>query len=192
MFVKDLDLTVNRPEGKSLFRHEWLFSTISVSSMLILLGLIYLLYLPGNIFDDIFKFLKNFTFAQFHSSPISLPVPIKPGENLGLYNAAFEFCVGIAIIESVILALRLKYRSPHRRIAETTGNVVAWFGSSYMVLVYLLTATTTTKWFVFWAGIFIVIGLSLIARAFVGLAYRWKQQVEPSTPVPETPPATSL
>jgi hypothetical protein len=62
--------------------------------------------------------------------------------------------------------------SPISKTAETIGNLVYWFGSAYLVTTYLNNTTTTSKWFVFWAGILIILGLSFIARAFVLLAKR--------------------
>jgi hypothetical protein len=175
------------PVKKPIFQREWLFSAVSVGAVLILLGLIYLLY-PGNIINDIIKFTTNFTLTDFPSTNISLPVPINPAPNLNLYNTVFYFCISMGAIDCVILALRVKYNSSHRRIAETVANLVAWFGSGYLVYTYLVTAPSVNKWFVFWAGIIIIMGLSLVARAFVDLGYKWKKRVYTSPPEPRWPP----
>jgi hypothetical protein len=52
------------------------------------------------------------------------------------------------------------------------GNLVKWFGGAYLVTTYLNNTTTISRWFMFWAGILIILGLSLIVRALVLLAKR--------------------
>jgi hypothetical protein len=47
------------------------------------------------------------------------------------------------------------------------GNFVYWFGAAYLVTTYLNSTMVPSDWFVFWAGILIILGLSFIARAFV-------------------------
>jgi hypothetical protein len=58
------------------------------------------------------------------------------------------------------------------KTAETVGNLVYWFGLAYLVTTYLNSTTTTSAWFVFWAGVLIILGLSFVARAFVLFAKR--------------------
>ena len=62
--------------------------------------------------------------------------------------------------------------SPLPRKAETIENIVFWLGTSYLVITYLVNMTIMSEWFVFWAGIILIGGLSLVARAFVLLAGR--------------------
>jgi hypothetical protein len=180
-------LTYYEPVKKPYFQREWLFSSVSVGAILILFGLIYLFY-PGNLIEDIIKFTNNFTLTQFPSTNINLPVPISQASNLNLYNAVLYFSIGVGVIESIILAVRFMYNSPPRRIAETVSNIVLWFGLSYLVYTYLVTAPSANKWFVFWAGIIIILGLSLVARAFVDLGYKWKKRVYTAPPEPRWPP----
>ena len=87
-----------------------------------------------------------------------------------LYTAAFQFCLGIGILEMSILALRIVMHSPLPRKAETIENIVFWLGTSYLVITYLVNMTIMSEWFVFWAGIILIGGLALVARAFVLLA----------------------
>ena len=68
--------------------------------------------------------------------------------------------------------MRIMMNSPINKTAETVGNLVYWFGAAYMVTTYLNITTTTSEWFVFWAGILIMLGLSFIARAFVLIVKR--------------------
>jgi hypothetical protein len=62
--------------------------------------------------------------------------------------------------------------SPLPRKAETIENLVFWLGTSYLILTYLINVTIISEWFVFWAGIILIGGLSLVARAFVLKATR--------------------
>jgi hypothetical protein len=103
---------------------------------------------------------------------ISLPAPANPAVHAVLYTAAFQFCVGLGILQIILMALRLMIRSPISKTAETFGHLVYWFGASYLITVYLNNTTTISRWFLFWAGILIILGLSLIARAVVLLAKR--------------------
>jgi hypothetical protein len=167
-------LAINQPVKKSWFQIEWIFSVVTTGAVLILLGAIYLAY-PGNFFDDISSFAGNFAITQV-SSTISLPAPTNPEAYINLYRAAFELCLGVGIIEAVILMLRIMFRAPLKKIAENVGGLVSWFGSAYLTSVYLISAPSVTNWFVFWAAIFIVMGLSLIARAIVILGYKWKRR----------------
>jgi len=64
------------------------------------------------------------------------------------------------------------FRSPVARKAETVENIVFWMGASYLVIAYLVNMTIPAEWFVFWAGIIMLFGLSLVARSFILLAKR--------------------
>ena len=63
-----------------------------------------------------------------------------------------------------------------RRIAQTVGSLVFWFGTAYALSVLsgmkstLALSQQQTMWFQFWAVIIILIGLSLIARGAVLLS----------------------
>ncbi len=87
-----------------------------------------------------------------------------------LYGALFQFCIGIGILQIIMLVLRFTARSPISKTAETMGNLVYWFGTAYLAVTFLNSTTTTSRWFMFWAGVLIILGLSFIARSFVLLA----------------------
>jgi hypothetical protein len=89
-----------------------------------------------------------------------------------LYGAAFQFCIGLGILQIVFLLLRLMMNSPISKTAETMGNLVYWFGAGCLVTTYLNSTTTLSEWFMFWAGILVILGLSFVARAFVLFAKR--------------------
>lgn len=151
---------------------ERLFSALSAGSFFILLGIIYVINLPASLWDAVVEFFSNLTTAQVPGMIITLPVPASPSIHTVLYGAAFQFCLGLGILQIVFLALRLMMNSPVGKMAETMGNLVYWFGAAYLVTTYLNNTTDTTKWFVFWTGILIILGLSFVARAFVLLAKR--------------------
>jgi membrane protein YdbS with pleckstrin-like domain len=60
--------------------------------------------------------------------------------------------------------LRFVVDSPFSKKAETVSNLVFWLGASYLISTFLI---ETTTWFVFWAAIIMLSGVSLIVRAVV-------------------------
>ena len=146
---------------------ERLFSALSAGAFFIMLGIVFIISLPNSLWDSILDFIGGFTSAQVPGTGIYLPTPISPASHAVLYGAVFQFCLGLGILQIIFLILRLAMNSHVSKTAETMGNLVYWFGSAYLVTTYLNSTTTTTSWFVFWAGILIILGLSFIARAFV-------------------------
>lgn len=149
---------------------EGLLSAIGVGFVFILFGIIYITT-PG-IWGSIVEFFSNMTTTVVPNTSVYLPVPIHPNAHAVLYDAVFRFCLGVGILQIIILALRLGLHSLISRTAETVGNLVFWFGAVYLVSTYLNETTTTSTWFIYWAGILVVLGLSLIVRALVLLAGR--------------------
>ena len=146
---------------------ERLFSALSAGSFFILLGIVYVINLPSSLWDAVIEFFRNLTTTQVPGMGITLLAPASPASHAVLYGAVFQFCIGLGILQIVFLMLRLMMNSPIGKTAETMGNLVYWFGAAYLVTTYLNDTTTLSRWFVFWAGILIILGLSLIARAFV-------------------------
>jgi hypothetical protein len=153
--------------------HERIFSAISAGAFFILIGIIYVIHLPISLWDKLIDFFGNFTLAQVPATGIYLPAPIAPNSHAVLYGAVFQFCIGIGILQIIMLVLRYMWQSPIGRTAETMGNLVFWFGTAYLVTAYLNITTDISKWFVFWAGLLMILGLSFIARAFVLLGKKW-------------------
>ena len=151
---------------------EGLYSAISVGAVLILIGIVYALAQPSSLWESIVAFFSSFTLRSVPGTGISLPAPISPVAHTVFYTAAFQFCIGLGILQVILLALRLMMHSPIGKTAETVGHLVYWFGASYLITTYLNNTTTISRWFMFWAGILIILGLSFIARAFVLLAKR--------------------
>jgi len=151
---------------------ERLFSALSAGAFFILLGIVYVINLPYSLWNEVFGFFGSFSLAQVPTTGIYLPAPINPAAHSVLYGAVFQFCMGLGILQIIFLVMRIMINSPINKTAETMGNLVYWFGAGYLVTTYLNNTTTTSKWFVFWAGILIILGLSFIARAFVLFAKR--------------------
>jgi hypothetical protein len=151
---------------------ESLISAISAGVVFILIGVVFVLALPSSLWDSIVTFVSSFTLRSVPGMGISLPAPANTAVHAVLYTAAFQFCIGLGILQVVLLAIRIAMGSPIRKTAETVGNLVKWFGGAYLITTYLNNTTTISRWFMFWAGILIILGLSLIARAVVLLAKR--------------------
>jgi hypothetical protein len=151
---------------------ESMISAISVGAVFILIGLVYVLALPSSLWDRTIGFFSSLTARQVPGIVITLPAPTNPGGHAVFYTAVFQFSLGLAFLQILVLALRIGFGSRVHRIAETTGNLVFWFGASYLVYTYLNRSTTLNTWLAFWAGILIVLGLSIIARAGVLLSKR--------------------
>jgi hypothetical protein len=149
---------------------EGLFSAIAVGFVFILIGIIYIS--TSGLWDSVVAFFSNLTTAAVPSTEIYLPVPTAPNAHAVFYGALFRLCLGVGILQIIILALRFVLHSSISRTAETVGNMVFWFGATYLVSTYLNGTTDVNLWFVFWAGILITLGLSLIARALVLLVRR--------------------
>lgn len=145
---------------------ENIIGAISAGAIFILIGTIYVTTLPTSLWDKIVDFFQSFEVVKL-SDTLSLPAPAAPGTHAVVYNAAFQFCIGIAILQIILLALRLMMHSPISKTAETIGNLVYWFGASYLVPTFLNSATDVSAWFAFWAAIIIILGVSMIARAVV-------------------------
>ena len=173
---------------RSYQKAESLFSAIYIGSIFIILGVIYYIHLPNSLFTELVDFFGSLTLARVPDTGIYLPAPLSPVAHSDLFLAAFQFSLALGIVEVVVLALRFVFNSPIKRKAETISNVVFWFGAAYLVNVYLVDAATINKWFVFWTGIIIIFGLSLIARAFAMLAKRQPEAPrEPSHSEPAQP-----
>jgi hypothetical protein len=151
---------------------ERVYSAISAGAFFILIGIVYVINLPSNLWNAVVDFFNNFTLAQVPRTGVYLPAPVSPASHAVLYGAVFQVCIGLGILQIIMLVLRVTSWSPIGKTAETMGNLVYWFGSAYLVATYLNSTTTISKWFVYWAGILIILGLSFIARAFVLLAKR--------------------
>jgi hypothetical protein len=151
---------------------EGIYSAISIGAVLILIGIVYALAQPSSLWDSVITFFSNLTTRSVPGTGISLPAPANPAAHAVLYTAAFQFCIGLGILQVILLVLRLAGRSSIGKTAETVGTLVYWFGAACLITIYLSDAPNITQWFMFWAGILIMLGLSFIVRAFVLLTKR--------------------
>ena len=163
--IKDFNMQALTDKKK-----EGLFTAIYIGVIFIILALIYFIHL--GVWDSIVNFFSSLTLAQVPGTGVFLPSPANPAAHIELYTAIFQFSLGIGILEIIILVLRVVLRSPVARKAETVENIVFSLGTSYLIITYLVNMTKPSEWFVFWAGIILIFGLSLVARAFVLLAKR--------------------
>lgn len=159
-------------QGLSEKRKENLLTALYVGSMFIILAIVYFVNISSNLWDSFVEFFTSLTLAQVPGAGISLPAPANPANFIELYAAAFQFAIGLGFMEIIILFLRVYLHSPVSRIAETIENIVFWLGAGYLISTYLVNMTLPTEWFVFWAGIVMIFGLSLVARSFVLIAKR--------------------
>jgi hypothetical protein len=166
-FIRKLNVQA-LPDSKK----ENLITALYVGFIFILLAVLYFVNVHTNLWGNFVNFLSTFILATVPGTGISLPAPANPSAYIVLYNAVFQFCLGLGLLEIAILALRIWLNSPFPRKAETIENIVFWLGTSYLVVTYLVNIAIISEWFVFWAGIILITGLSLVARAFVLIAKR--------------------
>lgn len=153
-------------------KKEDLITALYIGLILVLLAVIYFFNLRTSLWNSFNHFLNNFILATVPGTSLQLPAPQYPAAFVPLYSAAFQFCLGLGIIEIVVLVLRVWLSSPLPRKAETIENLVFWLGTSYLISTYLINANLISEWFVFWSGIILIGGLSLVARSFVIMATR--------------------
>lgn len=163
----------NRDERRrNRWEHDGLITAVAFGGFLIIVGLIFAI--TPDLSQKITTFFQDLTTQAlpFNSlSNITLPAPQNPAAYMDLYTAVMQFDIGIAVLELIILAMRLSLQSRTHRIAETVGNLVFWGAAAVLVNVFLQ-AGTLTGWFEYWASLIIVVGVSLVARAMVHFARR--------------------
>ena len=160
------------PDALPEKKKENLITALYIGAVFILLAIIYFVNLPNNLWTSIVNFFSSLTLATVPGTSFGLPAPVVPAAHLTLYVAAFQFALGLGVLEIAVLTIRIMLHSSVSRKAETIENLVFWLGASYLVITYLVNMSIMSEWFVFWAGIVLILGLSLIARAFVLIAKR--------------------
>jgi hypothetical protein len=150
-------------------RHEeGIITAIAFGGFLIIIGILFVL--TPNLWQNITSFFDHLTTRIFpfgsSSSTISLLAPADPAAHHALYSSLLQFDVVFGLLQIAILALRIRARSRVRRISETLGNAVFWLGAAFLVNTFLLPGTLK-GWFEFWGALIVLVGVSLVARAFV-------------------------
>lgn len=111
---------------------EGIISAISVGLIFVILGLVFVI--NQNLGQKIVDFAKDFTTSvPISGSNVNLLIPGTVAAHTEVYLAAFQFALGIGILQILVLALRLTLGSRRRRTAQTVGNIVFWFGTAYML-----------------------------------------------------------
>ena len=147
---------------------ESLFSAISVGFLFVLVGAIFVT--TPNLFNEILDFFRDFDLVRVPYQPgWLLPAPAFPGRHPVVYSAAEQFSYALGLFQIAVLALRFVARSKWGKKAETVSNLVFWLGTGFLTRILLI---ETTKWFVFWSGIIMLIGVSLVIRAIILAAAR--------------------
>ena len=149
---------------------ESLVTYVYVGAIFIILALIFVL--NTGISGRIVNFFSSLTLAQVPGTNIALPAPSIPSVHRQLYDIAFQFTISVGVLEIITLMVRILLHSSIARKAETIQNLVFWLGTSFLTVAYLVNITLQTEWFVFWAGIILIGGLSLVTRALILLLAR--------------------
>jgi lysylphosphatidylglycerol synthetase-like protein (DUF2156 family) len=151
--------------------NESLITALAWGGFLIVVGVVFGLT-PGigDAIGDFFFDLTGVTYPGVYGT-IMLPAPANPAAHQTVYQAVFNFMLAIGVLQIVILAARLLIRSPVKRTAETTGNLIWWVGGAAAAYVYLM-AGTVSGWFTFWPMLIILAGISLIVQGVIRIAYQ--------------------
>lgn len=166
---------MNRRPRQNMYLYESLITALAVGGVFIILGLI-VVSTPGIVekTDALFSDITWISYP-FGRSTVMVPAPGNPAAHIDLFTAVMDFILAVAILQIIILPLRLVLRSPIRRVAETVGNLVFWVGA-VVVANFLLLAGTVVGWFQFWSWLIVLAGVGLIARFFVLFATRSKRE----------------
>jgi len=162
-------------EGFSLKHREGLFSAISAGFFFVLVGAIFLT--TPNLFNGIIDFFRDFDLVRVPNlGNVTFPAPAHPRAHSVVYLAVEQFSYTWGLFQLVILALRFLVRSPLNKDAETVSNIVFCVGTGFLTRTLLIETIRlplldpVTRWFVFWAGIIMLLGVSLIIRAIILMA----------------------
>ena len=91
---------------------ERVYSAISAGAFFILLGIVYVINLPSNLWNAVVNFFNNFTFAQVPTiTGLYLPAPISPASHAVLYGAVFQFCIGLGILQIIMLVVESRSKA---------------------------------------------------------------------------------
>ena len=147
---------------------EGLFSAVSAGFFFLLIGAIFVI--TPDLFQKTLDFFRNFDIVRVPNTEISLVAPTFPRTHQAVYKAVEQFSYAFGVFQLAILAIRFVAGSPWGKKAETASNFVFWIGSGYLIRTLLIETTrwsAMTAWFVFWSGIIMLLGLSLIVRAII-------------------------
>jgi len=132
---------------------------ISFGAFLIIVAVIYL-RTPG-LLSEAKAFVSDFRLVElFQNFWWFVPSSNHPV----LYNAAEQFSYAFGLVQILVLGLEFARRSSTHRKAETFSSIVFWLGAGYIL--GLLSQGVLT-WLSLIAGLIILVGISIVARALV-------------------------
>ena len=132
---------------------------ISFGAFLIIIAVIYL-KTPG-LLSEAKAFVTDFRLVElFQNFRWFVPSSNHPV----LYYAAEQFCYAFGLVQILVLGLDFARRSSTHRKAETFSSIVFWLGAGYILSLLSQGALT---WLSFIAGLVILVGISIVARALV-------------------------
>jgi len=148
-------------------RENWI-GLLSFGFFVMLFALFFVIV--PNYYAEVLAFFEDFELRNITDN-VLLPAPTHVNEHHVVYETVMRFCIVFGLFQFFVLALRLNFKSHMNKVAETTSNIVLWLGAAYMF--NLLLSEAIKKWFPFIGGIIAVVGVSLIARSLVVLAF-WR------------------
>ena len=164
-------------EGYEAFprkHREAVISGISAGFFFIVVGALFAI-MP-TLLDRIIAFLGDWDLVTIPNLGIPWLAPVHPFNYSVVYLAAERFSFIWGVFQIVLLVLRLVLRSTVEKVSETVSNMIYWFGSGVFIRMFLLefvrfpTVTGLTRWFVFWAAIIMLFGVTLIIRGIIRAA----------------------
>lgn len=168
---------MDKSSGTLSHRHrEALISGISAGFFFIIVGALFVIMQRPSLFDGIVSFFNDFEIVTIPSLGIPWLAPVHPLSHSVVYLAAERFSFLWGVFQIVVLVLRLVLRSDVEKISETVSNMIYWFGSGVLIRMFLLesvrfpTVSGLTRWFVFWAAIIMLFGVTLIIRGIIRAA----------------------
>ncbi len=145
-------------------REEWdRLSLVSAGFFLALVGVV--LMITPNYYDEAVAFVKDFGIIDV-SPNIKLVAPLS--DHPVVYRAFAQFCFAFSILQIAILGLRFLFKDSVKRKAGTIASIISWLGAGYVSTLLL---TQTVGWFAFLSGLLAFIGLWLVVRNLLVLAF---------------------
>jgi hypothetical protein len=132
---------------------------ISFGAFLIIIAVIYLR--TPNLVQEVKAFVSDFHLVEvFQNFWWYVPSTNHPA----LYVAAEQFCYAFGLVQIVLLGLKFAKGSSTHGKAETVSSIVFWLGAGYILG---LLSQGVLSWLPFIAGLIVLIGISIVARALV-------------------------
>jgi hypothetical protein len=132
---------------------------ISFGAFLIIVAVIYL-RTPG-LLSEAKAFVNDFHLVElFQNFWWFVPSSNHPV----LYTAAEQFCYAFGLVQILLLGLEFARGSSTHGKARTFSSVVFWLGTGYILS---LLSQGVLTWLSFIAGLIILAGVSIVARALV-------------------------